>query len=78
MNTFVENGRFRSTQAIPRMYDKLYTKMFDTFLNIPSSHELPDLDNEFIKGFVMLFKPELGNTFNKSKKYLEEMNKHFK
>jgi checkpoint serine/threonine-protein kinase len=77
MNTFNEQGKNKITQSIPRQFDKLYGKLFETFLNIPSCHELPDLEHDFIRHFVVLFKTELGATFSKSKKYLADLNEKY-
>jgi checkpoint serine/threonine-protein kinase len=77
MSTYTENNRNKITQSIPRQFDKLYTKLFDTFLNIPSCHELPNLEEDFIRHFVILFKTELGASFSKSKKYLADLNEKY-
>jgi hypothetical protein len=74
---FVENGRNKITGSMPRSYDKLFAQLFDTFLNIPSCQEMPNLESEWIRAFVVLFKNELGSSFSKSKKYLQELNAAF-
>lgn len=77
MNVYNENGRCRMSKSVPRSYDKLFTQMFDSFLNIPSCHELPDLQTEWINQFVVLFRNELAESFNKSKEYLKKLNQHY-
>lgn len=77
MNTYQENGRNKISSSIPRSYDRVFAKMFDTFLNIPSSDHLPDLKNEFIGSLVVLFKNEIAQSFSKHKPYLQALNDHF-
>ena len=77
MKTFVESDRFKITASIPRQFDKLFTKLFDTFLNIPSCNELPNLEEDFINNFVELFKAEFVRSFAKHKKYLSDINDFF-
>ena len=77
MNTYSENGKNKISCSIPRNFDKLFSSLFDTYLNIPSCNEIPDLQTEFINKFVNLFKYELGTSFSKSKNYLADLNKDF-
>ena len=77
MNTYSENGKNKISSSIPRNFDKLFSSLFETYLNIPSCNEIPDLQTEFINKFVNLFKYELGTSFSKSKNYLADLNKDF-
>jgi checkpoint serine/threonine-protein kinase len=77
MKTFSEGGRNKITNNIPRQYDKVFAELFDTYLNIPSCTEIPDLQTEWITKFVGLFKAELGSSFSKYKKYLKDLNEAF-
>jgi hypothetical protein len=76
MNTFEQDGQFKLTEKLPRSYDRLYTRFFDTFLNIPSCNQLPDLELEWIPSFVDLFRKEIAN-YPKSSKYLKELSKYY-
>ncbi len=78
MNLFEENGRFRVTNAMPRNYCPLYKQLFDTFLNLPSSKALPNLEKEFIYEFLPIFKSELAASFRKSEAYLTQLNANYK
>ncbi len=77
MKTYNENGRNKTTNVMPRSFDKIFSNLFDTFLNIPSCDEMPDLQKDWISQFVVLFKTELGASFSKHKKYLQELNESF-
>jgi checkpoint serine/threonine-protein kinase len=79
MNTYQDQSqeRFRLSDKLPRSYDSLYQKFFDTFLNIPSCTTMPNLEEEWIPGFVSLFRNELALNFSKSEKYLNHLNKFF-
>ena len=68
-------------QAFPRAYDKIFNTLFDTYLNLPSSKDMPNLENEFIRNLVPLFKQELADPlrgFIKSKQYLQDLNGNYK
>jgi hypothetical protein len=78
MNLFEENGRFRITTSLPRNYTTLYKHLFDTFLNIPSSKALPNLEKEFINEFFPVLKSELAESFSKSETYLTQLNENYK
>lgn len=60
--------------SFPRNYDKIFTRMFDTLLNIPDCQSIPDVHKDWIPHFVNLFKMELGTSFAKFSKYLRELN----
>jgi checkpoint serine/threonine-protein kinase len=77
MSTANVATRNRITTAFPRQYDKIFARMFDSFLNIPSSRELPDLDGDFIANLKVLFEQELNVSFRKSAKYLAELNENY-
>lgn len=74
---FTEKDRNRMSLSLPRSYDKIYSNLFDSFLNIPSCKEIPNLEIDWIPEFVRLFKKDLGSSFMKSSKYLSAMNAHF-
>jgi hypothetical protein len=78
MNLFEENGRFRITTSLPRNYSTLYKHLFDSFLNLPSSKALPNLEKEFINEFLPVFKSELAASFRKSETYLTQLNANYK
>ncbi len=78
MQTRKVNGQNRLANAsLPRQYDKVFARMFNAFLNITSSRELPDLDADFIKSIKALFANELDVSFRKSDKYLVDLNKYY-
>jgi checkpoint serine/threonine-protein kinase len=79
MKTSMYNGRNKFFGSIPRQFDSLFGKLFDSFLNIPSCRELPRLEDEFIAPFLALFETELahGGSFGKSKKYLDDLNREY-
>ncbi len=62
---------------MPRQFDSAFAEFFDTYLNIPSSQEMPSLQRDWISRFVVLFKTEIGASFSKSKKYLQDLNQYF-
>jgi checkpoint serine/threonine-protein kinase len=74
MTILQENNRNKISEKHPRNFDKLYARFFDTYLNVPSAADLPDLRKEFICEFVTLFKVELATNFDKSKQYLIDLN----
>lgn len=79
MRTFKELERNKIANSIPRCYDKVFARLFDTYLNLTSCKEIPDLQAEFIKNLENLFRSELSITaFEKSKKYLNALNDYFK
>ena len=78
MNSFEENGQFRITTSLPRNYSPLYKPLFETFLNLPSSKALPNLEKEFINKFLAAFKSELAVSFRKSETYLTQLNANYK
>ena len=79
MNLFTEKetGRFKMTTSFPRSFDKLFNRLFDTYLNIPSCQTIPNLEKEFINEFVKLFKGELAASFGKYKQYLLDLNNDY-
>lgn len=74
LNVMQSKGHNIITTSFPRHYDKVYAKMFDTFLNIPDCQNIPDVQSDWIPQFVGLFKSELGASFCKFTKYLKELN----
>lgn len=77
MKTYKEKERNRFVGSFPRGYDKLFEKLFDTYLNVPSCNEFPDIDSNFIEHFKKLFLSELAQSFGKSKQYLAALKEHF-
>jgi checkpoint serine/threonine-protein kinase len=77
MNVFNENERNKIAASFPRKYDKIFSKLFDTYLNIPDCQHIPDLESDWIQSYVALFKNELGNSFCKSSGYLKELSKSY-
>ncbi|CAF0717314.1 unnamed protein product [Brachionus calyciflorus] len=78
MKTYKEKDRNRIVGSFPRGYDKLFETLFDTYLNVPSCNEFPDIDKNFIENFKRLFLAELGQNFMKSKQYITDLKEHFK
>ena len=79
INTRQESeDRFRINDKLPRGFDDVFQKFFDTFLNIPSCKTMPDLEKQWIPEFVNLFRTEFALNFSKSEKYLNELNKNYK
>lgn len=72
----IERNRFNG--SFPRGYDKLFDNLFDTYLNVPSCTQFPDLEANFISKFRPLFLTEMAMSFSKSKQYLVALNEHFK
>ena len=79
MNIFPEKetGKFKMTSSFPRSYDKLFQRLFDAYLNVSSSKTAPNLEEDFIREFVILFKNELSTSFGKYKQYLIELNSEY-
>ena len=76
MSTYELDGEFRLTEKMPRSYDPVFTKFFETFLNIPSCGHLPDLEVEWLPVFVDLFRKEIVN-YSKSSKYLKDLYEYY-
>lgn len=74
-NVVNEKNRNRLNATFPRNYDKIFARMFDCFLNIPDCQHIPEIADEWIPKFVMLFKMELGASFAKFNKYLKDLNR---
>jgi checkpoint serine/threonine-protein kinase len=77
MQTYLEGGRFKINSSMPRSYDDIFTQLFDTFLNLPSCEQVPQLQTEWIDKFLVLFKKELAASFLKSRDYLKDLNEAF-
>ncbi len=79
MTTYTANGRNRIPSSVPRQYDELYDRLFDSFLNIASCQELPRLKEDFIKYFSILFKAELDfcGSFRTSAGYLASLSEKY-
>lgn len=76
MNLFSEGNRNKMTSSFDRKYDPIFNELFDTFLNIPSCQEVPNIQNDWIDRFLVLFKKELAANFGKSKDYLKKLNQY--
>lgn len=74
MNVYTENDKYKITSSFPRTYDRLFNELFDTYLNIPSCREIPNLRNDWIDKLIVIFKKELGASFCKYLKYLKDLN----
>ncbi len=72
-----ETGKLKMTSYFPRSYDKLFHRLFDAYLNVPSKKTLPNLDNDFIQEFEILFKNVLSTSFGKYRQYLIELNSEY-
>ena len=67
INTHQESeDRFRISDKLPRGFDSVFQKFFDTILNIPSCKTMPDLEKDWIPVFLSLFRTELALNFSKS------------
>ena len=78
INTHQESeDRFRISDKLPRGFDSVFQKIFDTFLNIPSCKTMPDLEKDWILEFLSLFHTELALNFSKSENYLKDLNKNY-
>ena len=64
------------SSKFPRKYDALFALLFDTYLNIPSSKTILNLEN-FIFKFEKLFKDELAASFGKYEKYLTNLHNDY-
>ena len=78
MNLFNVNGKYKMTSAFPRSYDGIFSRLFETYLNLPSSQKLPNLEKEYIDELVPLFRNELASSFSKSKQYLNNLHTNYK
>ena len=77
MTLYRENGQYKLTNSIPRNFDRLYTLLFDTYLNWDYSKTRPNLGEDYISKFASIFENKIHSSINISKQYLANLNKYF-
>ena len=77
MKTYTNGEKNKITTSIPRNYDKIYTELFDHFLNIPGCDTITNITEDWIPKFIILFRQEVSQSFSKYKKYLKDLNDEF-
>lgn len=77
MTLYREKGQYKLTNSIPRNFDRLYTLLFDTYLNWDYSKTRPNLGEDYISKFASIFENKIHSSINISKQYLANLNKYF-